>query len=435
MQRTIRCTIRCRPLTSKPCNEIRIRPFARIATHLPMLRGVRVRSPSPDWKARATALTRTPGRRHIIRASRPTPEGCRCPLRCAAPSLTCVASPGRPGRTATCSPPSPPPATRPRSPRSVRRHGPLVRGACRRQLGDSRRRRRRLPGDLPAARAQRRPPRLGPTVGPWLYAAARRVASNARVAAARRRRAESHAARRATARRPPTRPCAEVWRSLDDELAALPARLRGPLVLCYLEGRTRDEAAGQLGVSVSTLKRLLARGRLLLQAAGAPGHRPILGRPRRAGRRRGGDGLASRGRRGARRRRNRSPGRRGTAAVRRAPAGDEADRDGRRCRAVGVGLTRQAGGTPLPEPQPAAPAPAPQVARDVNGDPLPPARSPASAARHCAGGVVCLFARRNAGRPHCCSVRQQRGDRLGHGAWTAGREVARPRTADVPAPR
>ena len=41
--------------------------------------------------------------------------------------------------------------------------------------------------------------------------------------------------------------------------------LRGPLVLCYLQGRTRDEAAQSLGLSLATLKRRLERGRDVLR--------------------------------------------------------------------------------------------------------------------------------------------------------------------------
>src|SRR5262245_3065832 len=53
---------------------------------------------------------------------------------------------------------------------------------------------------------------------------------------------------------------------LDQELGRLSDRYRAPLVLCYLEGRTRDEAARQLGWSLNTLRRRLARGRRLLEA-------------------------------------------------------------------------------------------------------------------------------------------------------------------------
>jgi WD40 repeat protein len=53
---------------------------------------------------------------------------------------------------------------------------------------------------------------------------------------------------------------------LDDELGRLSDRYRAPLVLCYLEGRTQDEAARQLGWSLNTLRRRLAQGRRLLEA-------------------------------------------------------------------------------------------------------------------------------------------------------------------------
>src|SRR5262245_34264787 len=52
----------------------------------------------------------------------------------------------------------------------------------------------------------------------------------------------------------------EVRRVLDEELQRLPDSYRLPLVLCYLEGRTRDEAA-QLGWTPGRLKGLLERGR------------------------------------------------------------------------------------------------------------------------------------------------------------------------------
>jgi RNA polymerase sigma factor (sigma-70 family) len=58
----------------------------------------------------------------------------------------------------------------------------------------------------------------------------------------------------------------EMQSVLDEELAALSARFRRPLVLCFLEGKTRDEAAASLGWSLSTFKRRLERGRQLLAA-------------------------------------------------------------------------------------------------------------------------------------------------------------------------
>lgn len=58
----------------------------------------------------------------------------------------------------------------------------------------------------------------------------------------------------------------EVLGILDGELSQLPEQYRSPLVLCYLEGRTQDEAARQLGWSRNTLRRRIERGRQLLEA-------------------------------------------------------------------------------------------------------------------------------------------------------------------------
>src|SRR5262249_38546570 len=59
------------------------------------------------------------------------------------------------------------------------------------------------------------------------------------------------------------RPNAAHGRELAGSLAE---RYRAPLVLCYFESRTRDEAARQLGWSLRTLERRLEQGRKLLRA-------------------------------------------------------------------------------------------------------------------------------------------------------------------------
>ena len=57
----------------------------------------------------------------------------------------------------------------------------------------------------------------------------------------------------------------ELREVLDEELERLPERYRTPLILCYLEGKTRDEAAQQLGAKPGALHGLLDRGRKLLR--------------------------------------------------------------------------------------------------------------------------------------------------------------------------
>jgi RNA polymerase sigma factor (sigma-70 family) len=103
------------------------------------------------------------------------------------------------------------------------------------------------------------------SVGNWLYQAAYRIALKAKTSAARRGVKEAKAAERVPANSRDDLSWREVETLLDEELHRLPVKYRAPLVFCYLEGSTRDEAAQQLGWSLSTLKRRLERGREMLR--------------------------------------------------------------------------------------------------------------------------------------------------------------------------
>jgi RNA polymerase sigma factor (sigma-70 family) len=94
----------------------------------------------------------------------------------------------------------------------------------------------------------------------WLHGVAYRVALKAKAEAAARRRHEEQAAV-SQALSPDDVSWREMRAVLDAELVGLPEKWRLPLVLCYLEGRTQDEAAEQLGWSKRTLRRRLEEGR------------------------------------------------------------------------------------------------------------------------------------------------------------------------------
>jgi RNA polymerase sigma factor (sigma-70 family) len=101
-------------------------------------------------------------------------------------------------------------------------------------------------------------------LGPWLYGVAHRVAVKARARSARLARLES-AARPGQPILPADLSWVEACDLLHAELDRLPDRYRVPLLLCYLEGKTREEAAAALGITSGTVKGRIRRGCDLLR--------------------------------------------------------------------------------------------------------------------------------------------------------------------------
>jgi RNA polymerase sigma factor (sigma-70 family) len=147
----------------------------------------------------------------------------------------------------------------------VARHGPMVFGVCRRLL-------RHAQDAEDAFQATflilvRKAPCIGKRelLGNWLYGVALRVAARARLMATRHHKRETPDMERiATAAREPDEASA-VPEAIAEEVRRLPAKYRAPVVLCYLEGQTHEEAAGELRWPVGTVKGRLARARELLR--------------------------------------------------------------------------------------------------------------------------------------------------------------------------
>lgn len=97
----------------------------------------------------------------------------------------------------------------------------------------------------------------------WLYAVAQRVVRKAREQSARRAQKENEAAMRNLPVSTP--PPESLALELDAELARIPEKYRAPLVLCYLEGKTNEQAAQELGWPLGSISKRLARGRDLLR--------------------------------------------------------------------------------------------------------------------------------------------------------------------------
>jgi RNA polymerase sigma factor (sigma-70 family) len=140
---------------------------------------------------------------------------------------------------------------------AVRRHGPLVLGICRRGLGHVQDAEDAFQATFLTLSRKAGSIRRGSSLAAWLHGTAVRVCRKA----ARRRGVQP-----VRMAQDATDPFADVaWKEvrgvLDEELSQLAEAYRGPLVHCYLEGRSRDEAAALLGVSRRTLLRRLEVGR------------------------------------------------------------------------------------------------------------------------------------------------------------------------------
>jgi RNA polymerase sigma factor (sigma-70 family) len=163
----------------------------------------------------------------------------------------------------------------------VRRNGPLVLRACRHVLGETTAAEDAFQATfLLLARKGRGLPPAGSLAG-WLHVAAVRIAGDARRAEWRRRRRESAAGARPPARSPfEELTWREVCERLDAELAALPEKYRLPLVLCYLQELSYEEAARRAGCSTGALRGRLERGKKILRKRlaryGLPLSAPVL---------------------------------------------------------------------------------------------------------------------------------------------------------------
>ena len=152
----------------------------------------------------------------------------------------------------------------------VRRHGNMVWGVCRRVL----------PNHHDAEDAfqatflvlVRKATSIVPRemVANWLYGVAHQTALKARAMKAKRKAREGQVINMPEPQdRTRNADCGmleweDVQPLLDEELSRLPDKYRVAIVLCDLEGKTRSEAARQLGVPDGTLAARVARGRVVL---------------------------------------------------------------------------------------------------------------------------------------------------------------------------
>jgi RNA polymerase sigma factor (sigma-70 family) len=148
----------------------------------------------------------------------------------------------------------------------IERHGPLIFALCRRLLPTRQDAEDVFQATFLLLARKARLIRKPASLGSWLYGVAFRLAVRLNQQTARRKGKEI----RAIAMRS-TNPTTEItWRELcwglDEEIHQLPEKFRTPLLLCYWEGLTQEEAARQLGIPRGTLKRRVEKARNTLRS-------------------------------------------------------------------------------------------------------------------------------------------------------------------------
>ena len=147
----------------------------------------------------------------------------------------------------------------------VRRYSPLVLGVCRRTLHCRHDAEEAFQATFLVLATKAARVRVERSLGPWLYGVAYRVARRAAQKRARRR--EAALPDDVAMSEDALQNVAEChWRRiLDDELNLLPEKFRSVVVLHYLLGKTNNEVAAELGLSVRTVEGRQRRGKELLK--------------------------------------------------------------------------------------------------------------------------------------------------------------------------
>ena len=148
----------------------------------------------------------------------------------------------------------------------VERHGPMVLRVCHHVLRDTHAAEDAFQAAFLVLARRARSLRAGASLAPWLQQVAWRTASRLRGKLARQRLRERRAAEAVRMPESDGNRAADLGEVLHEELGYLPAKYRVPLVLCYLEGMTSEQAARQLGWPAGTVRSRLARGRARLRA-------------------------------------------------------------------------------------------------------------------------------------------------------------------------
>lgn len=149
----------------------------------------------------------------------------------------------------------------------VSRHGPLVMGVCRRVLGNAADAEDAFQAAFIVLSKKASSIRKLDSVSSWLHSVAVRIALKAKSMAGERRTRERKIVEMAEMTvADPREALPQLRPVIDEALSGLPEKYRAPLVLCYLEGKTNEGAARELGWPMGTMSRRLDKARDLLRS-------------------------------------------------------------------------------------------------------------------------------------------------------------------------
>jgi RNA polymerase sigma factor (sigma-70 family) len=146
----------------------------------------------------------------------------------------------------------------------IERHGPTVLAVCRNVLRQQHDAEDAFQDTFLALATGASTIKQREAIGPWLHQVAFRLARRARFETSQRRVHEGNR-NDSRAEYPIGAPDLFLATLLREEVSRLPERHRLPVVLCYLEGKTHQEAAAQLRCPLGTLKARLSRARQTLR--------------------------------------------------------------------------------------------------------------------------------------------------------------------------
>jgi RNA polymerase sigma factor (sigma-70 family) len=148
----------------------------------------------------------------------------------------------------------------------LRRYSSLVSGACLRILADSHDAKDAFQATFLVLQKKADSLTKFESIAGWLYQVAVRCSLNLRKSKLAMENLKMRAEQQSSdASVSDSKDWSEVRPIIDEELSDLSEKYRLPLILCYLEGKTSEEATGLLNLNSSTLRKRLERARNLLR--------------------------------------------------------------------------------------------------------------------------------------------------------------------------